>query len=135
MTNMDFNINNVKLVFCVKDKREYNLNRNLEYPIRAFLNNKYVGELFVKLGTLTENNVFDEESIYVHSFGIDEKYRHKGIGRKMLRFVKDYYKTKNIYLGVEKSNTIARNFYKKEGFEIVEDCGYYYSMVIRKNVL
>ena len=133
---MDFNINNVKLAFCVKDGNKCNFDRIMEYPIRADLKGKQIGEMLVQMSALTENNVRDDDnSIYVHSFGIDEKYRHKGIGRKMLRFVKDYYKTKNIYLGVEKSNTVACNFYEKEGFEIVEDCVYYYSMVIRKNVL
>ena len=130
---MDFNINNVKLFFCVKDKH-YMANGDAEYPIHACLNKKVIGTLWVTMGAFTEKGVIDKESIYVHSFGIDEKYRHKGIGRKMLRFVKDYYKTKNIYLGVGKSNTVARDFYEKEGFEIVEDCDYYYSMVIRKNV-
>jgi ribosomal protein S18 acetylase RimI-like enzyme len=110
------------------------VNGDAEYPIHACLNKKVIGTLWVTMGAFTEKGVIDKESIYVHSFGIDEKYRHKGIGRKMLRFVKDYYKTKNIYLGVVKKNINAFNFYKKEGFNVVEDCSSFYRMVNRKSI-
>lgn len=66
--------------------------------------------------------------IHLHSFGINQPFRHLGIGRKALRYVKELYKDRYITLGVEKVNNIAFNLYKSEDFKIKEDCGYYYMM-------
>ena len=70
----------------------------------------------------------DGKRIHIYNFGINQPFRHLGIGRKMLRYIKELYKDRYITLGVEKANNIAFNLYKSEDFKIKEDCGYYYMM-------
>jgi GNAT superfamily N-acetyltransferase len=67
--------------------------------------------------------------VYLHSFGIwNENNRNKGIGRQMLRYIKEKCSEINIYLSCAHGNDMASHLYKSEGFEIVED-GDWYEMI------
>ena len=111
MTNMDFSIQNVKLELdCATSSAKLNI----------LYFGKEIGSLIVEY--------HKENEIYIYNFGINQPFRHLGIGRKALEFVKEEFKDRILTLGVEKRNEIAFNFYKSVGFEITRDCGYYYMM-------
>lgn len=139
MTNMDFNLDNVKLVFRVSEKCE-SIRDCAAYPIRAYLHGEKIGEIWVELvekGVKLENNFYDKNnSIYIQYLEVKRDYRHNGIGRKLLRYVKDRYKKKNIYLKVGKENNIALNLYKDEGFKFIKDSEkfYGYCMILKRMI-
>ncbi len=65
-------------------------------------------------------NVLDEG--YVYNLAVSEKFRGNKIGKKLIRYLLDYSKNKNLRflsLEVRKSNHIAINLYEKTGFEII----------------
>lgn len=67
-----------------------------------------------------------KDGMYLHSFGIwDKRNRNKGIGRAMLRFIKEKYKGTKIYLSCAHGNDNALHLYKSEGFKIYEDESWY----------
>ena len=112
---MKFNINNIKI-----NKTKWSESTDC---VLGVFEDKPLGRLFV----VNEGSCF-----YVTNFEVFIRYRNKGIGTKILRFVKEHYISKNVHLGVEKENDMAFEFYKKEGFKIIEDCGYYYLMEFRQ---
>ncbi len=99
--------------------REVNFNL---YILETSLGSTSVGELYLMKHQLT---------MELFNFEIYERYRGFGIGRTMIRYVKEHYPRYDITLGVVKENEIAMNLYKSEGFEIIEDCGYYYKMTCK----
>ena len=63
----------------------------------------------------------DPASAFIHSFYIIKKYRHQGIGRKLLQFVIDMLKASafnSVSLTVAPDNNAAARLYLNEGFEI-----------------
>ena len=59
--------------------------------------------------------------IHINYFFINENYRSNGIGSKLLKELESKVKgCKELELLVNKNNTRALNFYKKNGFEIEE---------------
>jgi len=82
-----------------------------------------------KIGSLSIYYSKIRGGIYLHSFGIwNENNRNKGIGRQMLRHIKEMCGEINIYLSCAHGNYRALHLYKSEGFEIVED-GDWYEMI------
>ncbi|MGL4450352.1 MAG: N-acetyltransferase [Sarcina sp.] len=56
---------------------------------------------------------------FIGAIFIDNDQRGKGIGSKLMNFVKDKYN--NLLLEVYKDNNQSVNFYKKHGFEIISE--------------
>ena len=115
--DMDFNIKNVDIgLFRIPNRT----NR-----VIALHGDKVIGVLYVVFNLKEKYNVFD--------FNVDVKYRNKGVGRRMIQFLKTICdKNYDIDLEVKKDNNIAMKLYKSEGFEITRDCGYYYEMTCKK---
>ena len=60
---------------------------------------------------------------YIYNFGVDEKYRRKGVGKKLIENVIEYFKNEGcgaVDLSVFMFNGGALDFYKKLGFEIID---------------
>lgn len=57
---------------------------------------------------------------YLRKFFIQKKYRNKGLGSNMLKFVEDYSKQKNwryLMLGIDKNMKMSRKFYIDNGYK------------------
>lgn len=67
----------------------------------------------------------DKKIVYLHCFGTEPHCRRKGYGRKLIQDVKQYYKGCLVYLRVssigEMTNEQLIDFYKSEGFNLVEN--------------
>lgn len=65
------------------------------------------------------------KQIYITLICVDPAFQQRGLGRLMLKYLVDNYTNKalSIALEVVKYNNIALNFYKHEGFVIIEDRG------------
>ena len=84
-----------------------------------------------KIGSLSVHPF--RSGVYLHSFGIwNENNRNKGIGRQMLRYIKEKCSEINIYLSCAHDNDMALHLYKSECFEIAED-GEWYEMICIKS--
>lgn len=65
------------------------------------------------------------QRLHINSIAINPKYRHLGLGTKLLDKIKEY-KCLDITLNVMETNTIARNFYEKNGFTCLKKLHNYY---------
>lgn len=64
----------------------------------------------------------DREYVYIDDFCVDEKYRSRGIGTKLLSYSEEAAKNAGIYdilLHVEESNLPARRLYERSGYELL----------------
>lgn len=63
--------------------------------------------------------------VYIPQVVVHKDGRHKGIGHKMFQTLFDSLSNEyeNVKLEVLKENDYAREFYKREGFEYIEDRG------------
>ncbi len=78
------------------------------------------------VGTLVYEDIYNRFEIdYIV---VDCKYRCKGIGSNLLKYLIDL-KPDNITLEVKENNTNAINLYKKFGFEIVSKREKYYGNI------
>lgn len=57
--------------------------------------------------------------LYLWNFYVKEKYQRQGIGRNILKLVKEKYKGKELFLECRKDNN-AYDLYLSEGFETVD---------------
>lgn len=80
--------------------------------------------IFLKSLVYVDNNirgiiVYDVlyDRIEIEYIIVDEVYRRKGIGKKLLNSI-ELNNIKNITLEVRESNSVAIDFYKKNGFKI-----------------
>lgn len=95
------------------------------YPGAEFnivmLNEEPVGQLYIQHGKATDR---------ILEIGLLEEYRGLGIGRKILTSVIEdaIKKSKCICLQVAWFNHAAYLFYKKMGFQVIEDKGVFYEM-------
>ena len=74
--------------------------------------------------------------LYLDDYCINEKYRGKGIGSKLMDMAVDYAKKNkinNIGTHVESANHEAREFYKKKGFKLYKEEGY--RLLINKSLM
>jgi ribosomal protein S18 acetylase RimI-like enzyme len=85
-------------------------------------NEKIVGHCIVKIRQIKEHPfLHDMTNIEIDDLCIDEKYRHKGLGKELFEEVKKYAKEKNIKtmeLGVWEFNINAKGFYEHIGMKI-----------------
>lgn len=58
----------------------------------------------------------DPDNFHVSIITVNEAFRSKGIGKKLLSFVKSVCKTKTVSLGTLEDNADARRFYVANGF-------------------
>lgn len=78
-------------------------------------------ELFVAelngevVGYIVFSKILDE--VHLENIAVDERWRRKGIGSKLLEFLIEKNKESSIFLEVRPSNTPAINLYKKYGFK------------------
>lgn len=77
----------------------------------AFDKKKLLGAICVDL--------IDRPKAWIFFFDVDKNYRKHGIGSKLLETIekklgKDYYK---LYVDFEKTDKLAKRFYKEHGFE------------------
>ena len=101
-----------------KETNSYDsLINNLDRTYKITINDDIIGFIHVQ-------NVFDETNII--DIVIDANYRHKGYGYKLLNFVFDEYKGNRFILEVSSNNINAINFYKKEGFTLINTRKNYY---------
>jgi GNAT superfamily N-acetyltransferase len=63
----------------------------------------------------------------IEGFFINNEFRRKGLGTKLMQFTSDFLikekKHKNIRVGVQSTNPLAKKFYKKIGFKEKETKG------------
>jgi len=70
-----------------------------------------------------------EISFHITNIAIAEKYRRKGNGKKLLKFVEKTaatHKIKKIFLEVGRSNYIAQDIYRKYGYKVIKLLRNYY---------
>jgi len=70
-----------------------------------------------------------EASFHITNIAITEKFRRKGYGRKLLKFVDKIAassKIKKISLEVRRSNCIAQDIYRKYGYKVIRVLKNYY---------
>jgi len=70
-----------------------------------------------------------EASFHITNIAITEKFRRKGYGRKLLKFVDKIAassKIKKISLEVRRSNCIAQDIYRKYGYKVMRVLKNYY---------
>lgn len=68
-------------------------------------------------------------SFHITNIAITEKYRRKGYGKKLLKFIEKIAATskiKKISLEVRRSNCIAQDMYKKYGYKVIRVLKNYY---------
>jgi diamine N-acetyltransferase len=84
------------------------------YPFAVYEDDTIVG--FIMMG------YYDVKSYYtLWKFMIDEKYQHKGYGRKALelgiQYLRERFGVTEIYTGVVPGNTVAKKLYESVGFK------------------
>ena len=75
-------------------------------------------------GVLVLDYIYDR--IEIEYIVVDPRYRKIGVATKLLKYIEENYKAKNITLEVKKNNIPAINFYNKNGFSIVSVRKNYY---------
>ena len=67
----------------------------------------------------------DQSFVFITRIAVNELYRHHGLGRKMIEELSNFYSNRfdAIELEVEKTNEVAKFFYRNLGFDIKEDRG------------
>jgi len=69
------------------------------------------------------------DNFHITNIAISKKFRRKGNGRKLLRFIEKLaatHKIKKISLEVRRSNCIARDMYRKYGYKVIRVLENYY---------
>lgn len=80
--------------------------------------NKFLNVLlYDDKGIIVYDYIYDR--IEIEYIIVDKNYRNMGIATKLLEYVENKHKVNNITLEVRKSNEVAINFYKKNGFNEV----------------
>ena len=82
----------------------------------AIINQKQVDSY--KFGNW-ENKVDDDKVMVLHTLTVDPTVSHKGIGRKFVEFYENYARYNNcseLRMDTNEKNKIAREFYKKIGY-------------------
>ena len=122
--------------------KELNNNFNNLYKLDDLVKSKYdfiygyymdsnlVG--FIHINKLYEN-------MDIINIIVNKDYRYKGIGTKLLNYIVDNYKDiNNIMLEVRESNNTAIEFYKKNGFKIINVRKKYYgnedALIMKRDV-
>ena len=96
----------------------------LEKRMRGFLTGEYRAVLFELDGRTVAYVLFTDrteggDTVYLRQIFVDRAYRRKGVGREIMRILRDeiWPPDKRITVGVLKSNRAAIAFYRSIGFE------------------
>lgn len=85
---------------------------------------EYLGEVSLVFDRDDPDYTIDEKRIYLSRFLVKKEYRHKGIGKQLLKYIFDYAKKlgyQEMSVGVDLDNYIALLVYYKYGFtEIIK---------------
>jgi len=122
----NFDLKDIKLVFSVVEETIDKEENAFTFPLYAYFKGMCVGKMEMKA-------CFSTKEVYLNKFKIVESLQHRGIGRKMLQFVKTYWKNMEIIIDVEKVNSVAFQLCKSENFETVKDNDYHCIMKFNKN--
>jgi ribosomal protein S18 acetylase RimI-like enzyme len=101
------------------------LGRTLEHCKRVTLDNSNHVFIAWKEKERTGMIILQDKGVagspYIKSIAIDTAYRSKGIGKLLLQFAEDYYRSssRHLFLCVSSFNTSAQKFYKLNGWEII----------------
>lgn len=117
-------LNEVNLQF----EEKLNISNISEYVDKLNQN----AEIYFLVNTINEDigmcaiyaNDYENKIIYISSISIKKEYLSKGLGQILLDYIftlKDNYNMKYIKLEVKRNNIKAINFYKKNGFNVVEE--------------
>lgn len=90
--------------------------------IGAYLNDSFVGFIW---GYKTKE---DSNKVHINYFFVDENYRGNGIGTELLDALEKIFNHVSFELLVLKNNTKAINFYRNNGFEIIDEYDTKYKM-------
>jgi len=85
------------------------------------------------LGFITAK-IHDNKKAVIGLVAVDESYRSKGVGTSLLKSLIRYLKSLNIFeidVSTQGKNTIAQNFYIKQGFKIKSLESWYYCHIRR----
>lgn len=83
-------------------------------------NNEYLGEVSLVFDRNDSDYTIPGKRIYLSRFLVKKEYRHKGIGKQLLKYIFDYAKElgyTEMSVGVDLDNYIAILVYKKYGFD------------------
>lgn len=87
----------------------------------AKIQNEIVGYITFNIKEKTNPAMRYRRQLQIDTLCIDEKYRGKGIGTKLLEYLKEYGKENNctdMYLTVNEENETAIRTYEKFGFKV-----------------
>ncbi|MDF2911531.1 MAG: GCN5-related N-acetyltransferase, partial [Sporolactobacillus laevolacticus] len=79
----------------------------------------YIGEGSIVFDMQDPDYTIDNQRLYFSRLIVKDTYCHRGIGNAMIDFLVDYSQRlgyKEMSIGVDLDNVIARNLYKKKGF-------------------
>ncbi len=90
------------------------------YFIGAYDEKRPVGFLIAHLFPRIDR---DEYQVYLYEIGVDERYRRRGIGSRMIELLKQLCREENvvikeIWVGTEHGNTSAQELYKSTGAQM-----------------
>lgn len=80
-----------------------------------------VGYIIISLREGKKNGYKYRKELDIDALGVDEVYRNKGIGKKLLEFIKGYAKDNactDLRLTVNEENESAIHLYEKVGFKV-----------------
>lgn len=102
--------------------------RSLDQGSRKLFRKAMVG------GSHSVAPVFDLDGVYIARIALAKKYRGSGNGATMLRLFNDHKNNPAIALHVDRNNSIAIQFYKKQSFEFTGPSGDYKKLSMAKKV-
>ncbi len=89
--------------------------------IVARLDGNVVGYIMTSSREGKQNGYHYRKQLCIDAMGVDESYRNKGIGKKLLEYIKEYAKENNytdLRLTVNEENENAIHLYEKVGFRV-----------------
>ena len=113
-----FYIEDIKNLYKIKSDDSWSKEQFYAYDMNSSSSMSYVYSKDTKvLGYLMSQVILDE--IHIHDIVVSKKFRNKGIGTAMIRYLIESAKRINknkIYLEVNANNNVARILYSKMGF-------------------
>jgi [ribosomal protein S18]-alanine N-acetyltransferase len=104
-------------------KEDYNseITRDDSIFFVALENEEVIGFIMARL-IMNKNSISPENEIEIYNLAVDKSFRQRKIGSRLLTKVIESATENNIakiHLEVRKSNLIALDFYRKNGFEMI----------------
>lgn len=121
----DFLNNNIPSTFRYFNKRTVDVIKNHIITIILMNDNVPIGYAHIDY----------DDNKYWFGICILSNFQGKGYGKKIMEYIFNHEKIKNIdkiYLTVDKINTIAIKLYEKIGFYIIEEKEYFFTMCYSK---